>query len=229
MGEASWKSLKDWVQQRPDDFTIHDWFPLSVPGRGMWDIQAMEDLGLGAFGIRTPYDPKEPERGFFWADNVGEISNYWMDYVSRFLRVDHFLEDTQHGTEILMKLVKGAGGASMHLNKAQFGASEWAVKELDKTPMHPSVKNSFGLMILGDAVSHYTPLVANHLQSETSSINYWLESRCNSETLEDCNLDWLYDAVNEFRRDTPGAGAYFNEADFHENDWQENFWGLENY
>ena len=28
---------------------------------------------------------------------------------------------------------------------------------------------------------------------------------------------------------TPGAGAYFNEADTFEEDWQEQFWGTDNY
>ena len=32
------------------------------------------------------------------------------------------------------------GGYTIHFNKAQYGASEWAVKELEKTPMHPSIK-----------------------------------------------------------------------------------------
>ena len=143
--------------------------------------------------IRTPYDPKEPERGFFWTTNRGEISMYWMAYVSRFLRVDHFLDDTQRGMEILMNLIKGAGGAGLHLNKAQYGASEWAVRELEKTAMHPSVKDSFGLMILADGVSHYSPLVSKHLQMNTSNIYDW-QHRCNTENLEDCNLEYFYNS-----------------------------------
>ena len=224
----SWKPFKDWVQERPNDFTIPEFNLMSVPAKMMWDVQAMEDIGFGAFATRTPYDPKEPQRGFFWSQNRNEISQYWMEYVSRFLRVDHFLDNVQHGTEILMKFVRSAGGAGLHLNKAQFGASEWARNELEKTPMHPSVKNSFGLMILATGVQHYSPLVSNSLQSNTSSINEW-QKVCNSDNIEDCDLTWFYDALNEFRRDTPGAGAYFNEADYHENDWQENFWGLDNY
>ena len=35
--------------------------------------------------------------------------------------------------------------------------------------------------------------------------------------------------MNQFRQDTPGAGAYFNEADFFEVGWQEEFWGMDNY
>ena len=31
------------------------------------------------------------------------------------------------------------------------------------------------------------------------------------------------------RQDTPGSGAYFNEADFFEIEWQEQFWGQDNY
>ena len=120
----------------------------------MWDIEAIESLmGEDTLAHRTPYDPTEPERGFFWAANKEEITQYWMLYVSRFLKVDHFLDDTQRGTEILMNFVRGAGGAGLHLNKAQYGASEWAVKELEKTPMHPrfyeaSPDNYIGLFSL---------------------------------------------------------------------------------
>ena len=219
--ETTWEPIKSWVLQRPEDFTVLGWDTFSIPGRSMWDVRVNG-------GIQTPYDPKEPNRAFFWRDNLGEISAYWMMYVSRFLRVDHFLDDTQHGTEILLKFIQGTGGAGLHFNKAQFGASEWAVRELEKTPMHPSIKKSFGLLIAGGAVGHYSPLVANHLQSNTSNINDWLKI-CQTENLEDCYTDAYYDVVNQFREDTPGAGAYFNEADFHEVDWQENFWGLDNY
>ena len=52
---------------------------------------------LDTLGTRSPYDPMEPERGYFWNDNQAEISRYWMIYVSRWLRVDQFLDDAQTG------------------------------------------------------------------------------------------------------------------------------------
>ena len=70
-----------------------------------------------------------------------------MYYVSRYLKMDHFLDDTISGIQKLAAYVKATGGLAVHTNKAQFGASDWAVQELEKTPMHPSVKNSFGLML----------------------------------------------------------------------------------
>ena len=42
--------------------------------------------------------------------------------------------------EKLIALSRATGGYTIHFNKAQYGASEWAVKELEKTPMHPSIK-----------------------------------------------------------------------------------------
>ena len=65
--------------------------------------------------------------------------------------------------------------------------------------MHPSIKNSFGLMILATGVSHYSPLVPNHLQANTSNIHDW-QNMCHTESLEDCDLDYLYDALEQFRR-----------------------------
>ena len=38
-----------------------------------------------------------------------------------------------------------------------------------------------------------------------------------------------HQALNQFRQGTPGAGAYFNEADYFEVGWQEQFWGMDNY
>ena len=57
--------------------------------------------------------------------------------------------------EKLTRLVDGIGPVQLHLNKGQYGASDWAVQELDKTAMQPSVKNSIGLLIIGAPVSHY--------------------------------------------------------------------------
>ena len=55
----------------------------------------------------------------------------------------------------LTRLVDGTGAIALHLNKGQYGASDWAVQELDKTAMQPSVKDSIGLLITGAALSHY--------------------------------------------------------------------------
>ena len=106
-------------------------------------------------GVPTPYDPREPERGFTWAPNIGEISSYWISYVSRFLRYDHFLEDTNSGAELLVDLVDGLGYFGLHFNKAQMGAPEWARQELAKTSQHPSIKDSFALLIGGRSVGHF--------------------------------------------------------------------------
>ena len=219
--------MSEWVAERPEDYTV-EVSVKSIPAKSFWDINYEVQVMDNA--IPSPYDPTEPERAFFWKGNKAEISRYWMTYVSRFLRVDHFLDDTKLGMQKLMDLVKGTGGVDLHINKAQYGASEWAVQELEKTPMHPSIKDSFGLLIAARGVDHYSPLVAKHLQYNTSNIRYWME-RCNTEYLENCSevLTPFNNAVHKFREDTPGAGSYFNEADFFEEHWQDNFWGVDNY
>ena len=135
-----WQPFWEWVDSRPQDFT-YEFSALEFPARSFWDTSFNVPLG---FANPTPYDPKEPERGFFWKANEGEISAYWMFYISRFLRMDQILDDTRLGMEKLVALVKGTGsGIGIHTNKAQYGASEWAVKELEKTPMHPSIKGTY--------------------------------------------------------------------------------------
>ena len=54
-------------------------------------------------------------------------------------------------------------------------------------------------MILATGVSHYSPLVPNHLQANTSNIYDW-QNMCHTESLEDCDLDYLYDALDQLRR-----------------------------
>ena len=89
-----WQPLTEWLEKRPEDF-LYDLDAVEVPGRSMWDPEFTVSNNLAT---RTPYDPMEPERGFFWNDNQAEISRYWMVYVSRWLRVDQFLEDVNSGT-----------------------------------------------------------------------------------------------------------------------------------
>ena len=61
----------------------------------------------------------------------------------------------QAGAEKLIRLFDGTGGGGIHFNKGQYGASEWALQEQDKTAMKPSVKDAFGLLIIADGVNHY--------------------------------------------------------------------------
>ena len=55
----------------------------------------------------------------------------------------------------MINLFDGTGGGGIHFNKGQYGASEWAVQELEKTPTLPSVSNAFGLVIIANGVDHY--------------------------------------------------------------------------
>ena len=78
-------------------------------------------------------------------------------------------------------------------------------------------------------VNHFSPLVDMKLQINTSDIGSWVQ-RCDADQLENCALlKPIHDAFQKFRDETPGAGAYFNEADYFDDDWQENFWGMDNY
>lgn len=222
--ELALKPFKDWVLERPNDYS-YDVNSLSFPFKVFWDSSIEIDIGNGQ---PSPYDPKEPERAYFWNENVGEISAFWLGYYSRFLMNSHFMENTNRGAKILHNLAK-VFDFNIHFNKAQYGASQWAVDELDNTPMHPTVKTSFGLMIMANNVKHYSPLVPNHLQNKTSNVNDFI-AYCDTDKLDEC---WAIDEYNEqmrnFRAETPGAGAYFNEADYFEPNWQETFWGKENY
>ena len=55
----------------------------------------------------------------------------------------------------MIKLFDGTGGGGIHFNKGQYGAPEWAIQELMKTPTLPSVKDAIGLVIIANGVDHY--------------------------------------------------------------------------
>ena len=67
----------------------------------------------------------------------------------------HYIKRFQAGAEKLIRLFDGTGGGGIHFNKGQYGASEWAVKELEKTPTLPSVKDAIGLVIIANGLPHY--------------------------------------------------------------------------
>ena len=87
---STWQPFTEWLDQRPENFTYEPFGFLSVPGRAFWNPQ------FNSFASTpSPHDPLEPDRGFYWKDNAGEMSMYWMAYTSRYLTYKHILADTQ--------------------------------------------------------------------------------------------------------------------------------------
>ena len=158
------------------------------------------------------------------------MSSHVMWRMSRYLTYEHILEDTQAGMEKLMDLFDALPYGSISFSKGLGpGASEWALKEQDKTAMPPSVKNALGHVLAGGNINPYSPVLPDDIQAETSNVGEWLEV-CGEGGIDDCRtLIPYYEAADKFRQATPGAGAYFNEADTFEEDWQEQFWGTDNY
>lgn len=183
--QIAWLPLKEWLLKRQEYYTWNIEIK-AIPGKVYWTRENPD-------ASESSYDPKEPDRGFFWGEGH-EVSKYWL-----------FAWNTQ------------------------YGASEWAVDELQNMPLHPSVKDSFGLMMVSFGVEHYTPLVPDQYQYNTSDI-ISIQTLCNTTILEECEGSQEFiDAMNNFRNKTQGAGSYFNGADFFEPEFQENFWGHENY
>ena len=226
--QMAWKPLELWLAERPDAYA--------------WDIHIDAFVGKDYWTRKNPdttasvYNPREPERAFFWTGEEREVSEYWLFALnSRYLRTDQFLEDPDVGAKKLMNFFKGLPELpksipiAIHLNKAQYGASQWAVDELVNMPVHPSVKGSFGLILVSFGVENYHPRVPDRYQYNTSDIKD-IQILCNTTILENCesSQDFI-DAMNNFRYETPGAGSYFNQADFFEPDFQDNFWGHEIY
>ena len=223
--ELQWQPLKDWVETRPQEYTGYNVHHYSLPFKCLWNgtlEQSRKD------GTLTPYDPKEHDRAYFWKVEKDEIFSFYLKYITRYLMNSQILDDPHLGAQKLLKLAKKMD-YQIYLHMAQSGASQWARDELAKTPVHPNVKNSFALILSKVPIPGYSPLVPKHLQNQTSVINDWVDL-CGTDVLEDC---WYLKnqniAMEEFRQDTPGAGAYFNIPDYFEPSFQEAFWGSSNY
>ena len=106
--EETWAPFLDWIEQRPNDFKVDYFVQNSYDARDYWDLNVDEMLGGK---IKSPYNPGEPERSFYFASHKGLNSAYWMSSYSRFLKVGQFLDDTQRGSEILMNFIKITGNA----------------------------------------------------------------------------------------------------------------------
>jgi len=118
---------------------------------------------------------------------------------------------------------------ALHLNKAQDGASKWAIGELKDMPLSKTVQEAFGLILISFGVQYYNPLVPDKYQYNTPDIKT-VQSLCKTKDLNSCKTSKTFvEAMNNFRKATPGAGSYFNQADFFEPDFQNNFWGEDNY
>ena len=93
--DLAWQPMKEWALQRPG--IRYDVTNIVIPAKLQWNSKFQTAPWGG--GSQSPYDPLEPERAFYWKGNVGEISAYWMTYFSRFLTMEHIMEDVNIGAK----------------------------------------------------------------------------------------------------------------------------------
>ena len=170
---------------------------------------------------KSTYNQHEPKRTFYWDGDHREVSEYWLFALnSRYLRHDQFTESPYEGAERLVKFLKdlptlpSSIPVAIHFNKAQYGASKHALDQLKDMPFASNVNESIGLILVSFGVQYYNPNVPNKFQYNTSDLNL-VKSLCGTEDLEKCNSSQRFkDAMNNLRNATPGAGSYFNQADY---------------
>merc|ERR1719461_1251828 len=119
----------------------------------------------------------------------------------------------------------------LHHQKALYSGNADAIAEFPSTPQHPSATESFVLLISTIPVTNFYPSVPTESQYDTSSIRD-IFAVTNATTFDDAGKilakRWN-DSMDSLRKSTPGAGTYFNEADYFEPNWQDTFWGAKNY
>ena len=196
---AVWQEFGDWLDQSPYNYT-HVWSPIVLPGKAFFDVN-LNSFG-GIITLPSPYDPREPERAFHNTLDQAFMSSLGMWRMSRYLTYEHILEDTQAGMEKLMDLFDALPYGSISFSKGLGpGASEWALKEQDKTAMPPSVKDALGHVLAFGNINQYSPVLPDDIQAETSNVGEWLEF-CGEGGIDDCRtLIPYYEAADKFRQE----------------------------
>jgi len=206
--EALWQPLRDWLEQRPESFTVRI-NVAAIPATMMWSYEAFRRFAPQ--DIVSDDRPDQPAGHFWWAGDGGQVSTYWYTYRSRWLPLALF----EGGAERLATTLFEASRHStvgLHFNKGQAGASDDAVRRGRNTAINPAVFGAAALVIIADG-GDGTPGIKGHEPDLT-------EARTAKASV---------DAAMQIVRDaTPDAGSYVNETDYFEADWQRAFWG-DNY
>ncbi|XP_066922892.1 uncharacterized protein [Clytia hemisphaerica] len=226
--EASWDRIKinleGWKRRAYPEWNIK---LEEIPAKDYWTLN-------NPATVQSPYNSKEPNRTFYWDGDHREVSEYWLFALnSRYLRFDQIStrDDARRLANFLVELPKLPSSipVAIPLNKGQYKASQHALDQLKDMPFASNVKESIGLILVSFGVRYYNPNIPNKFQYNTSDLNL-VKSLCGTEDLQNCSsMERFKEAMNNLRKATPGAGSYFNQADYFEPDFQTNFWGKEEY
>jgi FAD/FMN-containing dehydrogenase len=211
--EAVWRPFFDWVAAAPQDFTYSA--PpniVAVPAQYLWDPAGLKRAHI------VLADDREgaPEDNIFWAGNQMEAGWVVHAYQTAWLPASLLEADRREKLgDALYSAAKLAGHyyIALHINKGLAGAPAEAIAAAKDTAMNPAVVDAFALAFGVSAEQPAYPGVPRHEPDVATARN------------EAAAVD---QAMNEFRKLVPSAGAYVWESNFFQANWQQSYFG-ENY
>ncbi len=205
--KAPWRSLIDFVQQNPADYSGAETFAiLALPARKFWDAGFLNANAPGSISMDDR--PGSARDRFWWSGDGDQVGVFWYAYSSLWLPasllkaenrarlVDAWFEASRHDS------------VAFHFNKGLAGAAPETLAAARNTAMNPDVTGAFALAIIASAgppaFPGLPPPVLPYARFRRKKVG---------------------DAMEALRAAAPTGGCYVNECDFFEPDWQRAFWG----
>jgi FAD/FMN-containing dehydrogenase len=201
-----WAPFFDWAKTQPGRFAVTSG-SVEIPGPKMWDPEWVRQH----MPARIKFDnrPGEPGDNFWGSGSESQqTSNYWYAYQSRWIPISLFSEEKSPGFAETLFAASRHWPVSFFFSKGLSGASEFAKRTARETSMNPKVLDAAGLVI-AYAAEEFQAKGPDPVKGESQK-------------------KLVTNAMDLVRAATPGAGTYFNQADYFEKDWGQQFWG-ENY
>ncbi len=190
----------DGVAEVDLDFSTH-------PFRDLWNPEYWERVEPGL--VTLDPRPGQPPAQFWWTSNQGEVSQFIVTYLSRWIPQGMFRDTPDDLTDTLFAATRLAR-VTLHVNKGLAGASEEVLARERRTSLNPACLDAAAFATVGSRQQTAYPGVPGHEPDLDAA-------RRDAEVTNR--------AIGIIRAATPGAGTYSNEADYFEPDWQQTFWG----
>jgi hypothetical protein len=203
--QAARRTLVDWVQARPADFTA-DLSARTMPF-ALWDTRL-----LSPESIRHDDRPGQPAERFWWAGNQHEVSWYLHAFGSRWLPGRLLADAPAAVTDALFEASRH-WPVRLDFNKALWEAAPAALARDRTTAVNPAAFDAAALVLTASWQQYVYPGVPGHEPDPDQA---------------EIGARQVGRAMDVIRALAPDAGSYVNETDYFEPGWQRSFWG-DNY
>lgn len=187
---------------------IEDPVIYETPAQKWWDLEYRQRMFPET--IMLDQDSSNAGQRFFWNGDNGETNVFWAGYESAWLTTD-LLEEGRMGAfiDVVVEAAREYRFA-FHFQKGLAGANKKRLEEAANTPVHPSLLNSFALLLLAGAQQNVFDDIPGHQLDEAG-----LREKATK-------IRKVYEL---FRGVEPNTGSYSAEMSFHEQNWQKMAWG----